>query len=107
MACFVVPFLCLWVATLISWMVFMFSVIPSVLQRWSTANKYEIVKKRTAVIYRGPFSWTSGPCHVVLRVAIRDAEFRSKEFWVRVGDWWWPRTSVEKCPIDVVEICKT
>ena len=85
----------------------MLSVIPAALERWATANRYEIVKKKTAAVYRGPFTWCSGPGHVVLRVIIRDPDFRLKEFWIRVGDPWWPRTSVEKCPFDVIEICKS
>ena len=107
MVCFVIPFLCLWVAMMISGMVFWLSVIPSALERWTTANRYEIVKQRRVVIYRGPFTWCSGPGHAVLRVAVRDPEFRLKEFWVRVGNWWWWCTSVEKCPLDAIEICKT
>ena len=86
MACFVVPFLILWVLLFACQTRFQLLTAPAALARWAEVNGFRIERKATPFILLWPRSWrNSGSCRKVYRVTVLDRDRHSIEAWVRLG----------------------
>lgn len=61
----------------------------SLLDSWAQENKYIILSKKQALLWRGPFWWSSSATQSVFRVKVQDEVGNIKTGWVRVTSFTW------------------
>ena len=57
------------------------------LKKWARDNGLELLSASFRPIRKGPYMWSSRG-QAVFRVEARDREGRTRQGWVRCGDWW-------------------
>jgi hypothetical protein len=60
----------------------------SMLDRWASANGFQILSMESCWFFRGPFFWTSTRGQRIYRVTVRDGEGRTRSGYVRFGGYW-------------------
>jgi hypothetical protein len=65
----------------------------AILEDWAMRQGYQILEKRHAWFWKGPFFWTTSKSQVVFRILVRDSAGSLREGWVRCGSWWGGRLS--------------
>ena len=60
--------------------------INSILDKWAAGNEVQVIKIKSGVFRRSPFSFTLGRQEVYYLI-VRDREGKERGCWVRIGDF--------------------
>jgi hypothetical protein len=74
------------IAFLIGYLVFHRKRVNSILDKWAAGNEVQVIKIKSGVFRRSPFSSTFGRQEVYYLI-VRDMEGEERGCWVRIGDF--------------------
>jgi hypothetical protein len=95
-----IPFFVVWCWVMGSFVFSGWRIVPRALDRWANEQGYKIVQKTAAGLFKRAAVGASN-CQVVYTIVVEDGKGTTRSGLVKIGDYWWPSLSLDRCPIEV------